>query len=143
MFGTIEGLEVERPRDKMIVMVIDTEKERPQLIKTEGGLDEWYRLINCDLIDVQVHTIEGKPFDFICDDEALFKEGGKVSALDKDQQPVMVGNLVICNCDDEGRETGLQKRDIELLKHHICILSATQELKDRTQSWAAVYGLDT
>lgn len=143
MFGKVEGLEVEQPRGKMVVCVIDTEKERPQLVDTEGGLDEWYRLIGCSLIDIQEHTIEGQPFDFIFDDEGLFKEGAKVSALDKDQQPVLVGNLVICKCDSQGNEIGLSKADVELLKKHICILSATQELKDRAQRWAAIYGLDT
>ena len=145
MFGELNGIKAEKPTEehkKFVVMVIDTEKQKPQIVDTIGGCAEWYRLIGCDLIDIQSRSINGREYDFITDDEALYKQGAKVSALDKDQQPVFVGNLVICKCDDEGNETGLDKADIELLTKHICSIRAEQELKDRAQTWASVYGLE-
>lgn len=144
MFGELEGIKAEKPeiKQKFNVMLIDTEKDAPQIIETTGGLKEWYRLIGCELIDIQTRSIDGWQYDFIVDDEALYKQGAKVSALDKDQKPAFVGNLVICKCDDQGNETGLLKSDITHLKNHICILKANEPLKDRAQTWAAIYGVE-
>ena len=144
MFGKLEGMEAERPENlkKFIVCLIDTEKERPQLIDTIGGLEEWRRLLQCQVIDIQERYIEGRPFDFICDDEAGLKEGCKVSGINKEQQPELLGNLIICKCDDEGHETGLNKEDIEILKRHFCILGLNEPQEGRANRWAAIGGLE-
>ena len=144
MFGKVEGLEAAKPEEmkKFVVALIDTERERPQLIDTAGGLEEWRRLLQCQIIDIQERYIEGRPFDFICDDEAGLKAGCKVSGLNKDLQPELLGNLVICKCDDEGHEIGLNKEDIELLKRHICILGLNEPQEGRASQWAAIRDLE-
>ena len=50
MFERIEG--VEKPQF-FNVLLIDTEKDAPQIIKTPGGLNEWYKLIGCSMVDIQ------------------------------------------------------------------------------------------
>ena len=149
MFGELEGLKAERPTpeeinpQKFVVCLIDTESERPQLIDTTGGLKEWYKLLKCARRDIQARTLDGVEYDFIFDDEAPIKLGAKVSALDKDGQPQLIGRLVICHCDAEGNETGLHKSDIEILKRHICILEGRpSEEGEKPPTWAAIYNLD-
>lgn len=70
MFERIEG--VEKPQF-FNVLLIDTEKDAPQIIKTPGGLDEWHKLIGCNMIDIQERYIDGHAYDFITDDEALYR----------------------------------------------------------------------
>lgn len=120
----------------MKVMVIDTGKLEPQIVETEGGLQEWYRLIGCRLIDISSRKIGGRYYDIIYDDEFLYKERGKVTALDTEQQPVLVGNLVICNHDGKGGETGLTDMDIARIREHIVVL--TEANAEEPERWLAI-----
>lgn len=61
----------------MKVLLIDTDTLQPQVVETAGGLQEWYRLIKCDLIDIVSRKIGGRYYDIIVDDEGLFKGGGE------------------------------------------------------------------
>lgn len=139
MFETIEGV---KPPKLFKVMRIDTEKEAPEIITTPGGLAEWYKLIGCQIIDIQERMIEGAAYDFIIDEEAPLKDGAKVSALDKDGKPQFIGNLVICKYDGEGGETGLDEEDINRINRHIVILRTNKPLKDRATAWAGVADLE-
>ncbi len=139
MFEKIEG--AERP-ELFKVILIDTEKDKPQIIKTSGGLDEWYKLIGCNHIDIQERYIDGHAYDFITDDEALYRGGAKVSALDTEGQPHIVGNIVICRCDQEGNETGLTDEDIERIYNHAIILELSQPVEGRAQRYIALNNIE-
>lgn len=124
----------------MKVICLDTDILQPQVLETEGGLQEWYRLIKCDLIDIVSRKIGGRYYDIICDDEGLYKERAKPTALDADQQPQLVGNLVICNTDGEGNETTLTDEDISHILKHIVVL--TEAGTDTPQKWLALNGIE-
>ncbi len=66
----------------MKVICLDTDVLQPQIVETEGGLAEWYRLIKCDLIDIVSRKIGGRYYDIIVDDEGLYKGAAKPTALD-------------------------------------------------------------
>ena len=51
----------------MKVMLLDTEEMQPQVVETEGGLHEWYRLIKCNLINISYLQIQGRYYDIIAD----------------------------------------------------------------------------
>ena len=120
----------------MKVLVIDTDILQPQIQETPGGLDEWKRLIKCSLITISYLQIAGKYYDIIGDDEALLKAGGKVTAIDTDKNPQLVGNLVICNYDGEGGEAGLTEDDIKHIMQNIVVL--TEDKAENPQKWIAV-----
>lgn len=124
----------------MKVLLLDTDSLQPQIVETEGGLEEWYRLIKCSLIDIVSRKIGGRYYDVIVDDEGLYKGGAKVTALDTEQQPLLVGNLVICNHDGEGNETSLTDEDIERIKQELVIL--TEAGTDTPQRWLAINNMD-
>lgn len=124
----------------MKVLVIDTDSLQPQVVETEGGLQEWYRLVKCDIIDIVSRKIGGRYFDIIADDEGLYKPAAKVTALDTQQQPMIVGNLVICNHDGEGNECTLTDKDIDHIKRHIVVLA--QAGAEEPQYWLALNGVD-
>lgn len=124
----------------MKVLLLDTDKLEPQIIETEGGLDEWYRLIKCSRIDIVTRKIGGHYYDIIIDDEGLFKERAKPTALDTAQQPLLVGNLIICNYDEEGRETSLTDEDLENIIRHLVILAEAGT--DTPERWLAINNVE-
>lgn len=98
----------------MKMLLIDTESNSSKVIDTEGGLENYYNLLNCDLIDITERRIGGDYFDIICDDEGLFKQGNRVSVVSENGLPQIVGSVLICKHDGNGGETGLS--DLELKK---------------------------
>lgn len=108
----------------MRMILIDTENNSSRIIETEGGLENYYKLLNCDLIDITERKIDGQYFDIICDDEGLFKEGNQVSAVSEDGRPQLVGSLLICNHDGEGGESGLSDEDLEKVSKRLAIATS-------------------
>lgn len=81
------------------------------------GLADYYRLLNCRLVDIVSWRIGGKWYDIIADDEGI-KEGAKVSALCQGQ-PVLVGNLLVMNIGEDGEEAPLHDLDFERIRAHL------------------------
>ena len=81
--------------------------------KIKGDLDSFYNLLDVDLIDVIVRSINGKPFDIVCDDEGLLKESPVVSAVSDLHDSFLVGNLFICLHNQRGEFESLSKDDCD------------------------------
>ena len=124
----------------MKVILIDTDNLTPQIVETPGGLKEWRRLIKCDLIDITRLKIGGIYYDIISDDEGLYKGVAKPTAIDPQIQPVLVGNLVICNADEEGNEATLTDKDIEHILKYIIVLTETDT--DHPEKWLALNAVE-
>ena len=83
-----------------------------QLVKA-NTLDDYYRLLEVDTIDIVTRKINGKYYDIVCDDEALLKESPIPRVLDKEQKPMIFGNVIIAGvADSEGNMTDLSNEDI-------------------------------
>ena len=81
---------------------------------------DFYRLIDCDLIDITCREINGKRYDIICDDCGWFRDDVKFSAVTAYGNPVLVGNLIITGeADADGGQTDLQPQDIKYLLDNI------------------------
>lgn len=103
----------------MKTILIDVKNERASIIDCKPELDEYYRHLDCDCIDIVMRKIGGKWFDVMCDDEGLFKAEPKMSAINDLGEPMLVGNLMFFHNDGEGNLVGLDDEDIEHLKKHI------------------------
>lgn len=87
-------------------------------------LDEYYKLIGCDTIDIAYYKIGSRYYNIICDDEGLLKDSVRVSAFDKRMRPILVGNLLISgDTDDNGGLTSLTDSDIMQIKEKIMEVS--------------------
>ena len=64
----------------MIALFLDMENDEVRIV-TVNGLQDYYRLIGCDCIEIANREIRGKRFDIICDDEGLLKAEPQVSAV--------------------------------------------------------------
>ena len=57
-------------------------------------------------------------YDIICDDEGLYAPTVRISAVDNEFQPMLVGNLIICKSGRDGYEHGLSEAEqAEVLEH--------------------------
>lgn len=94
--------------------------EETKVVKA-SELEDYYRLIGCDCIDIVARKIGDKYFEIICDDEGLLKENPRISAIDKNKmKPALVGNLLIAGpTDEDGELTSLTDKDIELIKNNL------------------------
>ena len=78
-----------------------------------NGLEDYYRLMEIDTIDIVARKINGKYYDIICDDEALLKENPMVTVIDVDKIPMIFGNIIVAGLGDEtGEMTDLTDEDI-------------------------------
>lgn len=90
-----------------------------KVVEIEDDLHTYYRLLDCNMVEIVERKIGRKWFDVICDEEGLFREDPYISAIDNLGSPMFVGNLLFLHHDDEGNMTGLSDREIEYLKSRI------------------------
>ena len=51
----------------MKALLIDVQRDTVEYVEPQG-LADFYRLIDCDLIDITCREINGRRYDIICDD---------------------------------------------------------------------------
>lgn len=85
----------------------------------EDKLDDYYREIGCDYIDIVSYPINGRDYEIIVDDEGLLKTDPIVRAVGKDGKPLLVGTLIIARYDKKGRLKGLKPEDVLPLTNSI------------------------
>lgn len=102
---------------KVVYLNVQENKE-PEVLDIKDELQEFYRLIKCSHIDITMRKIGKNYYDIICDDEGLFVEEPKISAIDNLGQPMLVGNLIICD-HDGGDLKGLTDEQVEEVTSYI------------------------
>ena len=108
----------------MRAYLLDVENKTRNAVEIDDTrhLEEYYKYLNCSIVDITSRKIGGKWFDIIADDEGLYKENPIVSALTSENEPALVGNLLFCNYDTEtGEETSLTDEDIAHLEKHTAL----------------------
>lgn len=86
-----------------------------KIVTLEPTLENYYELLECDLIDITVREVAGKRFNIVCDDEGLHKHNNHVSAYNFETRDGLVGNLLIANDDGKGNLSSLSNEDINLI----------------------------
>lgn len=80
-----------------------------------NGLDDYYREIGCDCIDIAVVSVNGTPFNVIVDDEGLLKGGAVPSVFERDGRPRLVNVAIVLGFDDDCDVRSLSASEIRLL----------------------------
>ena len=113
---------------------VQNEAHGPRTIKK--SLCGYYEIIGCRLISMPEHQIgvtcgrlHGKRYTIICDDEALFADQPKISAIDNLGQPMLCGNLFIVKTDDQGDTVSLDPDDIKYLEQFV-LLQGTRKFQN-------------
>lgn len=106
-----------------LVDVYDPSKS--DVVVFHDTLENIYKMLNVELIDVTERKIGEFTYDVVCDDEGLFKDPKYPSAFNGKGEPQLVGSLLLVNHDDEGNFASLTDEQIEELKKnlHVCMIA--------------------
>lgn len=97
-------------------------------------LSDFYRELGCDIFDIARRVVGDKAYDIFVDDMGLWKENPVVSAIDKNCNPMLVGNLIFANHDEQGNTTSLTDEDMaRILSHAVHVIT-----KNRPDGYQAV-----
>lgn len=122
----------------MKMFLLDVYNNEQKVVEV-NGLEDYYKYIGCDLIDIVRRTIGGLTVEIICDDEGLYKENPKPSAIDKMGNVALVGNLLLASGTViEGNLTELAEEEIEHLKKMLISICT----KQHKESYKAFFELD-
>lgn len=103
----------------MKMLLLNVTNETVTVVDAET-LDDFYKLLGCDCIDIVNRRVGKMSFDIICDDEGLFVNDPKISAIGNMGEVVLVGNLLLCKgTDKNGDLLPLEDEDIAYLKRYI------------------------
>ena len=113
----------------LLIDVIDDKVKEVNI--GESDLDVFHEYLHCRCFDVTERKIGGKYFDIFCDDEGLLQDPQPpISAYSiKDNEPMLVGNLIIANHDMEGNTTDLSDEDIKLIKENLIFATSPAKPK--------------
>lgn len=89
-------------------------------IDSTDTLNEMYKIIGCELVDIVEIEVKGKFYDIYCDDEFLLKEK-PIPTLYLDNETALCGNLVFTTHDKDGKIAEVTDEDIKNLKEYILV----------------------
>ena len=104
----------------MKAIYLDVENGKaPKVIDIEDNLNVFYKMLNCKTIDIVTRKIGNNYYDIICDDNGLWKDVPKTSAIDNKNKSALVGNLLVVGLpNDDGDLQGLtDEQTFEILKN--------------------------
>lgn len=93
-----------------------------EVVEFKDELNDLYRLIDCDCIDIVIRKIGDSYYHIVCDDMGYWDDNPIVTAIDRNYRLVLVGNLLITNSNDEGELTGLSDEDISNIMESVISL---------------------
>lgn len=118
----------------VLVDTINNKIETRKLFTDEDTfLHEYYKILNCDTIDIISRKIGNNYYDIICDDEGLLKANPIPSMLVVDDADriiqFLVGNIYIVKHDEDGNEISLNNDEIDEVMSNIYIISCKNDDK--------------
>ncbi len=96
-------------------LLIDVENGKVEVVEIPQKLEEYYKLLNVEYIDIVNRYIANELYTIVCDDEALLKENPRISAIDYYNEPMLYGNLFITKYTDSEYLESLSDEDINKL----------------------------
>ena len=100
----------------MRAVLLDVVRKECREIDIQDRLEDYYKVLDCNLIEVAERKVNGVWFDIMCDEEGLLKGEPMVSAVDGEYHPMLVGNLLFLHSDpNTGEFVGISKPEAEML----------------------------
>lgn len=105
---------------------LDAKNGEAKVITVPDKLEEYYKMLDCETIDIVTRKINHVPFSIICDDEALLRERPIVSAVDANLQAMLFGNLFVVSAGvtEDGDLISISDKDAALVLDNVrCFLT--------------------
>ena len=102
--------------EKVNLLLLDVEEKKlKEIVCDNDDLQTFYEHLKCDCFNIANRKIGDKRFDCFVDDVGLFAENPIISAVDMNDQPMLVGNIIFANHDEDGNTTSLTKEDKQVI----------------------------
>ena len=110
----------------MKMLMIDVENKDVRLVEA-NTLDDYYRLIGCDYVDIISRSIGDIRVEIVIDDEGALVKNPKVSAIDIDGTPMLYGNLLIASgrVTDDGELTELTDAEVDEIMDNVATITTS------------------
>lgn len=98
---------------------IDTETDEHGPVEVEPKIDEYYRLLGCDCIDIIVREVNGTPFNIVLDDEGLLKPN-RITGVNLSADERLAGSLLIFGVEEGTCELrGLTDKEMLIIQRRM------------------------
>lgn len=115
---------------RLTAVLVDTANGVYGIVNVPDELDTFYALLGCSCIDITVRKVGTKTVEIICDDEGLFKEPQKISAINNLGEAQLCGSILIVGpADSEGNLTSLSNEDANYILGMVQLM-VTRKIKD-------------
>lgn len=112
-------------------VLINPKERKAEKVTFKPFLDEYYRLLGCDLIDYGQRCVGGTNVTIVCDDEGSFDSTNVVSAVDKDGCTMFVGTILVIGFDNvDGNDTGLTDEQADAVLSNVATVGTIDKKGD-------------
>lgn len=110
----------------MKMLLLDVENREIKAVE-DNGLDDYYKLIGCRVIDIVSRTIGDIRVEIVIDDEGALVNNPKISAIDIDGTPMLFGNLLVASgrVTEDGELTELTRAEIDEIMDNVATISTS------------------
>ena len=106
----------------MVGYKIDPSNKDAEFVEV-NGLDDYYREIGCDCIDISVVSVHGTPFNVIVDDEGLLKGKVIASVFDSKGYPILANVAIVLGFGDDCDVRSLTVDEVRALSDETYVVS--------------------
>ena len=110
----------------MKMLLLDVVNKDVRMVEA-NTLDDYYKLIGCDYVDIIHRRIGDVEVEIVLDDEGLLVEDPKPSGISVDGTPMLFGNLLIANgrVTDDGELTELTEEEVDEIMDNVATISTS------------------
>ena len=110
----------------MKMLLLDVVNKDVRMVEA-NTLDDYYRLIGCDYVDIIHRRIGDVEVEIVLDDEGLLVEDPKPSGISVNGSIMLWGNLLIASSrvTDDGELTELTEEEIDEIMDNVATISTS------------------
>lgn len=110
----------------MKMLMLDVENKDVKMVEA-NGLDDYYKLIGCNYVDIIHRWIGDVEVEIVLNDEGLLVNAPKPSGISIDGTPVLFGNLLIASgrVTDDGELTELTEEEIDEIMDNVATITTS------------------
>ena len=110
----------------MKMLMLDVVNKDVKMVEA-NGLDDYYKLIGCNYVDIIHRWIGDVEVEIVLDDEGLLVNAPKPSGISIDGTPMLFGNLLIASgrVTDDGELTELTEEEVDEIMDNVATITTS------------------
>ena len=110
----------------MKMLLLDVVNKDVKMVEA-NGLDDYYKLIGCNYVDIIHRWIGDVEVEIVLDDEGLLVNSPKPSGISIDGTPMLFGNLLIASgrVTDDGELTELTEEEVDEIMDNVATITTS------------------